>query len=67
MKSANLITAITNYSIIVKLLLTADLIIAGTSQCAAIPSKLHIPFLSRRALLIHFVPHNSHGRLIGVC
>ncbi len=57
MKCANLITAVTNYSIIVKLLLTAVLIIAGSSQCAVIPSKLHILFLSQCALPIHFLCH----------
>lgn len=42
MKSANLINAVTDYGIIVKLLLTAVLIIAGCNQCAVIPGKLHI-------------------------
>lgn len=59
MKSANLITALTNYSKIVKLLLTAVLIIAGFNQCSVIPSKLHILFLSLCALPIHFLCHPS--------
>lgn len=57
MKSANLITALTNYSIIAKLLLTTVLIIAGSSQCSMIPNKLHILLLSQYALPVHFRPH----------
>lgn len=57
MKSANLINAVTNYGIIVKLLLTAVLIIAGHSQCKVIPSKLHLLSESQCALPIHFLCH----------
>lgn len=57
MKSANLIIAVTNYSMIVKLLLTAVLIIAGSSQYVVIHSKLHILFQSLCALPIHFLCH----------
>lgn len=56
MTSVHLIT-ITNYIIIVKLLLTPVLITAGCSQCAVIPGKLKIPFLSQCALTIHFLCH----------
>lgn len=69
MRAANLITARTNYSIIVKVLLTAVLIIAGSSHCAVIHSKLHILSVSPCALPIHFcamLPNNSQRRLIGV-